>query len=285
MKSALLVALGTLMGAVGWDDHQDDAREAYAAGQFDQSEAAFKRALKAARSDDERAVTTSDLGTLHIAMKRFDDAMRELNEALALATKLKDRKLEATVLDSLGLLHKTRGDFKSATASYDKATPVWESLGDKAHLATNLNNKAVAQMYAVDAAGAYPNVERAVALWSSLDPDHPGIPAALMTLGSLDAHLGRFEKAEKTILDAIARMKRGPPSGRQQVGRAQVLLGDVYAAHEKHEAAHKAWSDGAAQLTKDLGANHPWTQEAAAKVKASAGKQGTTPRQPSSAGR
>lgn len=264
MLKTLLSLIG--LASPGWDELENKGRAAYAAGDFPAAESAFTKALKAAGDDDARSVSLSDLGLTHTAMRRFDDAARDFESAGKLAAQNGDRGMQATILDNVALMKKTQGDFRAAVASYEKATPIWREVGDKGELATNLNNLAIARMSLGDAAGALEPLKQAIAIWTELDAADPRLGPSLMSLGALQAQLGKYDDATVAILRGIDRIKSSPPDSQMSLGRAHTLLGDVQLAHGKTKEAGAAYGTAAAMLKTELGDSHPWTREAVQKA-------------------
>ncbi|MCB0696713.1 MAG: tetratricopeptide repeat protein [Chitinophagaceae bacterium] len=74
----------------------------------------------------------------------YDDGLAELHKAQAIAKHIKDKKLEARVLNNFGNIYRETGDFARALNYFEEALVINEALGDE--VATSVNLTSIAQL-------------------------------------------------------------------------------------------------------------------------------------------
>ena len=70
-------------------------------------------------------------GSCHWLKGEYDAGLAVLKEALKIATKIKDRSLEARVLYYLGNIYRDHGDLANVLTHFEKALGIYEELGDE----------------------------------------------------------------------------------------------------------------------------------------------------------
>ncbi|MGP0069382.1 MAG: protein kinase domain-containing protein [Isosphaeraceae bacterium] len=181
----------------------------------------------------ELARTLTNLGNVLLAQNRTGEAEPILGRAIAvngaIAAKSPDdvqiRLDLAKCHNNLGEILRRKGDAKAAIASFRQARAINEKLVAefpdrpryRSTLAVNLDNLALA-MQAVDPPGAEATQRAAVVLFDKLIADHPdnveyqlGRSRCLMNQGAVLASAGRFDQAEATYRQALARVETKDP--------------------------------------------------------------------------
>ena len=74
----------------------------------------------------------------------YDEGMAELNKAYSIARQIKDKRLEARVLNNFGNIYRETGDFARALNYFEEALVINESLGDE--VASSVNLTSIAQL-------------------------------------------------------------------------------------------------------------------------------------------
>ncbi|ABG51863.1 Tetratricopeptide TPR_2 [Trichodesmium erythraeum IMS101] len=75
-----------------------------------------------------------------IGQYQYQESIETLQEALAIARKIKDRKYEAVANLGLGYVYDQTGQPQKALEFYEKALPIWQEVGYRFGEATTLNN-------------------------------------------------------------------------------------------------------------------------------------------------
>ena len=75
-----------------------------------------------------------------IGQYKYQESIKTLQEALAIAIKIKDRKYEAMANLGIGYVYSDIGQPQQALEFYEKALPMWQEVGDRSLEATTLNN-------------------------------------------------------------------------------------------------------------------------------------------------
>ncbi len=70
-------------------------------------------------------------GSCYWLQGEYDTGLAVLKEALAIATRMRDRKLEARVLHNLGNIYRDMGDLANVLTHFEKALAINEELGDE----------------------------------------------------------------------------------------------------------------------------------------------------------
>lgn len=79
-------------------------------------------------------------GACYWMMGEYEDGLDELTEAFVIAREIKDKTLEAKVLNNFGRIYRGLGDIDSALRDFEAAMNINESLGNELNLTINLTN-------------------------------------------------------------------------------------------------------------------------------------------------
>ena len=142
-------------------------------------------------------------GQLGCFMGRYGDAQEYLEESLALARELGDKKRVAAVLQPLTMASLGQGDLATARRHVREALVLARELGNKRGIAAALN--AVAQVHRVegDLDTAEPLYEQVLALARELG-DREIIAIALLNLAMVSIGRGLGDRAQAMLLDVLS---------------------------------------------------------------------------------
>jgi tetratricopeptide (TPR) repeat protein len=121
--------------------HYGDVLQAI--GRTDEALAAFREMLSRAYRLDLRAkggAAHSRIGRLYRETGRLEEAMQQLEAALALFDEAKDERGIASTLDDIGKLHWLRGDYPHALEFTQRGLTMRKKIGDRRSIALSLNN-------------------------------------------------------------------------------------------------------------------------------------------------
>ena len=96
-----------------------------------------------AQSSNSQAEKLEQLIKTAIQQKRqyqYQESIKTLQQALAIARKIKDREKEAMANFGLGYVYRQTGQPQKALEYYEKALPISQEVGDRSGQATTLNN-------------------------------------------------------------------------------------------------------------------------------------------------
>lgn len=79
-------------------------------------------------------------GACYWLMGEYEDGLDELTEAFVIAQEIKDKTLEAKVLNNFGRIYRNLGDLDSALRDFEAALEINEALGNELNLTINLTN-------------------------------------------------------------------------------------------------------------------------------------------------
>jgi CHAT domain-containing protein/tetratricopeptide (TPR) repeat protein len=229
-------ARGLVQGALGWF-HEERS-------EWDQAEAAYRRALEARRSVTpaslDEAWTIDRLG--RVAGWRGDTAgsRRHLEEALELREALAPGSLDvAWSLNNLGNLAGLRGELAEAEALHRRGLAIRETLAPRSlDVAASLNALGNVAADRGDLDGAEDMFRRALVLSERLAPESIDVAGSLHSLGIVAMERGDFEAAEAFHRRALAiRETLAPQSHRvaislQNLGVIAAARGDLAVAED-----------------------------------------------------
>jgi signal transduction histidine kinase/DNA-binding response OmpR family regulator len=79
-------------------------------------------------------------GACYWLMGEYEDGLDELTEAFIITQEIKDKTLEAKVLNNFGRIYRNLGDLDSALRDFESALEINEMLGNELNLTINLTN-------------------------------------------------------------------------------------------------------------------------------------------------
>ena len=190
---------------------------------FDKANEAYARALGIAQRQEtvsKVAMTLNNLGVLHRAQNRMEEARKAHEESLkirrALAEKNPDTYLPdvAKTLNNLGVLHREQNRMEEARKAYEESLKIRRALAEKnpdtylPYVANTLNNLGVlhrAQNRMEEARKAYEEALKSYRALAEKNPDTylPDVAMTLNNLGNLRRDQNRKEEARKAFIEAL----------------------------------------------------------------------------------
>ncbi|MBA3505009.1 MAG: tetratricopeptide repeat protein, partial [Betaproteobacteria bacterium] len=156
---------------------------------------------------DERSLARcrglSDAGQLSYFMGRYAEAKEYLEESLAIAREIGDKKRVAAVLQPLGMASLGQGDLAAALVHLREALALAQELGNTREFAAALN--ALAQLHRVkeELDAAQPLYETFLALAREMG-DRDSIAIGLLNLAMVSIGRGSGEHAQEMLLDVLS---------------------------------------------------------------------------------
>jgi predicted ATPase/class 3 adenylate cyclase len=144
-----------------------------------------------------------DAGQLCSFMGRYEEARGNLEESLAIAREIGDKRSIALALQPLGIAYHGQGDLVTARRHFEEALVLARELGNKREVAAALN--ALAQLHRVDGQPntAEPLYEQALALARELE-DREIIAIGLLNLAMVSIGRGSGERVTRMLLEVLA---------------------------------------------------------------------------------
>ncbi len=141
-------------------------------------------------------------GQISYFMGRYGEAQAFLEESLAIARAINDKRRVAVVLQPLGMAYLGQGDLAGARRYLEQAVASAESLGEAREIAGALN--ALAQLHRVEANldVAAPLYERMLALARELG-DRETVAIGLLNLAMVEIGRGSVERVRQMLLDVL----------------------------------------------------------------------------------
>ena len=214
---------------------------AEARGRFDrQRDEAVRQAQEAlalARAEGNLALAAEALNLLADADRMSGDmksAQDRAQEALALAESADDARVQAAVLNTLGALAWHRGEFDRAVEISTRTLGLREKLGDERGIAATCGNLSLLSIEKGDLVRAMEFQQRCLALREKLG-DHNGMGTAQLNLGVLYADLGDWDKALESYFRALAEKEREEDQAR--IAICCNNIGELYLCRGKLDRA------------------------------------------------
>ncbi|MBL0122408.1 MAG: tetratricopeptide repeat protein [Betaproteobacteria bacterium] len=144
-----------------------------------------------------------DAGQFDIVLGRYAEAQRYLEESLAIAREIDDKRRIAVALQPLGMACMGQGDMIAARIHLQEALAMASELGNKREIAGALNM--LAQMLRVggELDTAEPLYEKSLALARELE-DRESIAIGLLNLAMVSIDRGSADVAAPMLLEALA---------------------------------------------------------------------------------
>lgn len=194
----------------------------------------------------ERSATAAELhgnlGAMLSRYRRFEDARREYETALAIDSRLAnpDESSRATHVYNLGLLEKDVGDLDAAQRHLEQAHTIFERAYGPDHPTTA--NAVQSLGLVAYRRGAY---SRATALHEQalvsfervLGPDHEFVVTALNGLANAAERSSRLEEAEAYHRKSLGIIRRSHGETHMFTGLARINFGNVLLARDRYEDA------------------------------------------------
>jgi len=151
---------------------------------------------------ESRASALHEVGWQCCHLGRYEEAATWLEESVAIARELGDRKLIGRALQPLGMATFGRGDLPTARRYFQEAVDLARDLGDKRELAAALNG--LAQLHRVDGQlePAEPLYDNAVALAREIG-DRESVAVGLLNLTMVSIGRGSAQRARDMLVEVI----------------------------------------------------------------------------------
>ncbi|MCD9187295.1 MAG: tetratricopeptide repeat protein [Pyrinomonadaceae bacterium] len=190
---------------------------------FDKASEFYSTFLKSFSNEiqeDEYAVTLNNLAVLHRNQNRYDEALREYEESLAIRQKLAETNPQtflpfvATTLNNLAILHSDQNRYEEALTEYEEALTIYRKLAETnpqtflPFVATTLNNLAVLHRNQNRYDEALTEYEEALTIYRKLAETNPQtfLPDVAMTLNNLallHSNQNRYDEALTEYEEAL----------------------------------------------------------------------------------
>jgi tetratricopeptide (TPR) repeat protein len=191
------------------------------------------------------------LGGHHLSLREFPDAVRELEEALALVVATGDRPGEAFTCWGLGAVSFESGDHSKALYWARRSLALYAELGDDGKHPILLSLIGIAAMGLGDMATGEEAIRQAAENYEGRD-DYFGAAAAYEQIGTGLLNSGEWVRAAesfRTAIDIWRRLDNG-----YEVGKILMELGDALVQGGDLAGARAAWAESV-QVLDDM--RHP----------------------------
>lgn len=207
-------------------------------------------ALDATQTPNEtRARALHGAGVLANDQGDYKDAIRLLEECLAIRRVEGDRGGVAQTLNSLGIAARDCGDYATARRLLEESLSINREIGDDAGAATSIHALGITAHRDGDCAVARSLFEEGLSIRRKLG-DRRGIAALLAHVGSVDHDIGNFDDAEPLLEEALAIFRE--LGNKRGIVFAQMHLGGV-AQHRGDFAKARAHHAECLAISRDLG--------------------------------
>lgn len=231
LVAAMVALLGRPLAGVRGRNILDEARRLHHAGRPADALAGYDRAFElAAEREDRRLRSRALVGSAEVLYGLrgdLDEALRRLEEGLALAREIGDPGLEADALSSLGNYHESfrRQRHRSPDELYRPALELYRQAGDRRGLAEVQGRLGVACYLRADYETSARYLEASRGLFEELG-DGVGLSDVYRYLGALYVQLERYDQARAHYLKSL---ELGAENG-YEIGRrrAETLLAHLH---------------------------------------------------------
>jgi len=178
-------------------------------------------------------------GTVYYEQGSFQEALKDLQQALALMQASGDRLGEASTLNKLALLYRAQGRFSEAEPLFQQALKIYQTALGATHpnVASVLVNLALLYQAQGRFSEAEPLFQQALKIYqTALGATHPEVAQVLSNLGSTYQAIGQYQQALNYYQQALTIQ---PALGATHPEVAQVLssLGSTYQAIGQYQQA------------------------------------------------
>jgi transcriptional regulator with GAF, ATPase, and Fis domain/serine/threonine protein kinase len=196
------------------------ARTFMRAGDSNEAARLAKEAASHGGPEADKDATTADALSVHgLALAFSGDEARSkeaLEEAVAIARKVQDARIEAVALVSLAIMHQRGGRAREAREAYEAALAAAERARDAWTLATTRLNLAGLAKADGDLAQSLVHLEGALDMGRRAGAVAV-VEQALFNLANLDLYLGRYARANASIEKLAEQRDKLSPNARAQL--------------------------------------------------------------------
>ncbi|MDG1796998.1 MAG: tetratricopeptide repeat protein [Flavobacteriales bacterium] len=151
-------------------------------------------------------------GNILRLQNRIEKARAYYNEALVIAKKMNNARLEAIIIGNFANLHLDKGEYFEAIKKYNKAKKKFSTEADKVSEARMLNGIGAINSRIGNDDIALAHYEEALNIYKTLDANNEPYPALnsttiLMNIGLIHFKNDLFIKAESSFLEALKTLK------------------------------------------------------------------------------
>jgi tetratricopeptide (TPR) repeat protein len=150
-----------------------------------------------------QANALNSLGVVRRLTADYQDALADLEEALAIYRGLGARLGQANALSNLGIVRWMTGDYQDALGDSEQALAIYRALGDRLGQANALMCLGCVRQLTGDSQGAGTDLEEALALCRVLG-DRLGQANALLYLGTMRQRTGDYQGAGAALEQSLA---------------------------------------------------------------------------------
>jgi tetratricopeptide (TPR) repeat protein len=191
--------------------------------------------MKIKKNDSTKAITLYNIGELYIATRRFDEAMKYLNESLSLALRENDERVIAYDYWSIARIRSKEGKFREALSYFKQAEEIWTRLGETRSLIQTYQD--LAEMYRqhdqLNTAQLY--LERASHLATKINVPDLRITTYL-GFSKIDSARGNYSRAlyhlfrHNALKDSVYNLLKA-----EQIARVQAIYETELREHENQQ--------------------------------------------------
>lgn len=167
----------------------------------------YQEALRILQLFNDRRVQVdvlNSLGVVYRYLGQLEEALDYYTHSLDLAQQVNDLDGQAQALNNLGTIYQLQGCYDQAQSAYQAALGLHETLGDVSGQARGWGNLGYLQsLVAGQEQAGLASHQRALALYQQVQ-DKLGEAGALINLGTVYRHVGRYAEAETLYQQAYA---------------------------------------------------------------------------------
>ena len=171
------------------------------------------------------------IGNILRLQNRIEEARKHYYEALIVAKKLNNARLEAIIIGNFGNLHLDQGEYFECIKKYNKAKKMFSDEADKAGEARILNGIGAVNFKIGNNDIALVHYEEALNIYKELDANNEPYPnlnktTILMNIGLIHFKNDLFIKAELSFLEALKMLK--PYNYKFYISGCYLKLAQIY---------------------------------------------------------
>ena len=171
------------------------------------------------------------IGNILRLQNRIEEARTHYYEALIVAKKLNNARLEAIIIGNFGNLHLDQGEYFECIKKYNKAKKMFSDEADKAGEARILNGIGAVNFKIGNNDIALVHYEEALNIYKELDANNEPYPnlnktTILMNIGLIHFKNDLFIKAELSFLEALKMLK--PYNYKFYISGCYLKLAQIY---------------------------------------------------------
>ena len=177
----------------------------YSWGKYDKAIRNFEEALaidRKLKQEDKISIRLNNIGVVYEAWGQYDKAIKNYEQTLAIVRKLKQEDKIAGILNNIGMIYGNWGQYDKAIKYYEQALAIDKKLGKEADIAISLSNIGIVYEKCGQYYNAIKYYEQALSISKKLGKES-AIAIVLNNIGTVYYELKNYSKAITNFEESV----------------------------------------------------------------------------------